>query len=62
MAFREFESLLALHCSKGAAMLSKMLAYDFGEKIGHFPTLVDPNNNQFKVLVEKINGCMFLNT
>jgi hypothetical protein len=39
-----------------------MFAYDFGEQIGHFPTVVDPNNNQFKVLVEKINGCVFLTT
>nr|ABD33280.1 hypothetical protein MtrDRAFT_AC158501g17v2 [Medicago truncatula] len=33
---------------------------DFGGQVNRFATLVDPKNNQFDVLVEKINGVVLL--
>jgi len=41
-------------------MLPTMFANDFGDKINRFVTLIDPKNNQFEVLVERINGSFFL--
>lgn len=41
-------------------MLSNMFSRDFGDQIRHYTILVDPNNNEFKVLVERFNGSEFL--
>jgi len=40
-------------------MLPKMFGYDFGDQITRFATLTDPRNNNFEVLVERINGYLF---
>ena len=39
-----------------------MFVTDFGDQIGSYVTLVDTNFNQFEVLVERINGSIFLTT
>lgn len=43
-------------------MLPKIFSSDFGEQIGSIARLVDPNNNQFEVQVDKIDGFLFLTT
>ena len=40
-------------------MLPKMFASDFRDNVHRYPTLIDPNGNQFEVLVEKINGNIY---
>jgi len=40
-------------------MLPNMFAADFGDQITRFAALVDTKNNQFVVLVERINGAVF---
>jgi len=37
-------------------MLSNMFSRDFGDQISRYTTLVDPNNNEFQVLVERFNS------
>jgi len=37
-----------------------MFSRDFGDQISFYTTLVDPNNNEFQVLVERFNGSKFL--
>lgn len=39
-------------------MLPNMLGADFGDQITRFATLIDPRNNHFEVLVERIT-CFF---
>jgi hypothetical protein len=41
-------------------MLAKMFSRDFGHDVRHFATLIDPLGNQFQVLVEIINGNIYL--
>jgi hypothetical protein len=41
-------------------MLLKIFAADFCENIRRVATLIDPLGNQFEVLVEKINGNVYL--
>jgi len=43
-------------------MLPKMFVTDFGDHIGSYVTLFDTNFNQFEILVERINGSIFLTT
>ena len=45
---------------QGDVMLPNMFANEFGDKINRFVNLIDPKNNKFEVLVEKINGSVFL--
>lgn len=40
-------------------MLPNMFAKDFGDQITRFATLIDPKNNKFEVLVERVNGHVF---
>ena len=37
-----------------------MFGSDFGDKIDHYATLIDPNHNEFEILIERINGMIFL--
>ncbi|GAU48206.1 hypothetical protein TSUD_304860 [Trifolium subterraneum] len=46
--------------NEGAIMLPNMFARDFGNEVRRFATLVDPLGNQFRVLVEKIKGNVYL--
>lgn len=95
MSYREFETLIALHCLKapldpnpttdvdkivnelrlqyrtvccefhvneGAVMLPKMFVNDFGDQIGSYVTFIDTNYNQFEILVERVNGSVYLTT
>jgi hypothetical protein len=39
-----------------------MFVTDFGDQNGSYVTLVDTNFNQFEILVERINGSIFLTT
>ncbi|KEH29876.1 hypothetical protein MTR_4g053887 [Medicago truncatula] len=41
---------------EGAVMLPNMFAKDFGDQIRRFATLIDPKNNKFEVLLERVNG------
>jgi len=43
-------------------MLRKTFVADFGDKLGYYATLVDPSNNQFETLVERMNGIVYLTT
>ena len=43
----------------GCGSATNMFAGDFGYQIDHYATLVDPNNNEFQVLVERFNGFFF---
>lgn len=40
-------------------MLPNMFAKDFGDQIRRFATLIDPKNNKFEVLLERVNGHVF---
>ncbi|WJX40517.1 linoleate 13S-lipoxygenase [Trifolium repens] len=46
--------------NQGAVMLAKMFSRDFGHDVRRFATLIDPLGNQFQVLVEIINGNIYL--
>jgi len=37
-----------------------MFVGDFGDQIGRYATLVDPNNNEFEVPVKMFNDSVFL--
>jgi len=41
-------------------MLPKTFVSDFGASLGDYATFIDPNNNQFEVMVERIRGSVFL--
>jgi len=41
-------------------MLPKMFVTDFGDQIGSYVTFIDTNYNQFEILVERINGSVYL--
>jgi len=41
-------------------MLPKNFVSDFGASLGDYATFIDPNNNQFEVMVERIRGSVFL--
>jgi len=41
--------------SQGVVCLPNIFGADFGDEIGRFATLIDPKDNQFQVLVERIN-------
>jgi len=43
-------------------MLPKMFVTDFGDQIGSYVTFVDTNYNEFEILVERINGALYLTT
>lgn len=45
---------------QGVVQLPTMFGHDFGDQIGRFATLVDDNNNQFEVLVERNNTGLYL--
>jgi len=51
-----------LGCSlvQGVVMLPGSFDFDFGDQIDHYATLVDTNNNEFEVKVERLCGCIFL--
>lgn len=50
------------HVNEGAVMLPKLFVTDFGDQIGSYVTLIDTNYNQFEILVERINGSVYLTT
>lgn len=52
--------LVELDVEYGAVMLPMMFAHDFGDEIDQYATLVDPNNNEFEVLVERNNQGIYL--
>jgi predicted Zn-dependent protease len=41
-------------------MLPKTFVSDFGASLGDYATFIDPNNNQFEVMVERIRDSVFL--
>jgi len=41
-------------------VLPRMFGHDFGDQIGRYASLVDSNYNEFKVLVERNNGNIYL--
>jgi hypothetical protein len=41
-------------------MLPKTFVSDFGASLGDYATFINPNNNQFEVMVERICGSVFL--
>jgi hypothetical protein len=43
-------------------MLPNTFVSDFGAQLGDFATFIDPNNDQFEVMVERISGTVFLTT
>lgn len=43
-------------------MLPKMFTTDFGDKVGRYATLIDPNDNHFEILVERCDGNLYLTT
>lgn len=45
---------------QAVVMLPTMFGNDFGYEIGRYATLVDPNHNEFEVLVEKSEGRIYL--
>jgi len=45
---------------QGALMLPNMFIGDFGDQIGRYATFVNPNNNEYEVLVKRFNGSIFL--
>jgi len=47
---------------QGALQLPKTFVADFGAQLGDFTTFIDPNNNMFEVLVERISGTVFFTT
>ncbi|GAU50461.1 hypothetical protein TSUD_240590 [Trifolium subterraneum] len=51
---------LEYNISDGAVMLPRMFADDFGDDICRIANLIDSNDNQFEVLVEKINENVYL--
>jgi len=40
-------------------MFPNMFGSDFGDQINQIVTLIDPKNNKFEVLVDRINGSFF---
>lgn len=40
-------------------MLPNMFAAEFEDQVQRFETLIDPKNNKFKVLVERMNDFVF---
>ncbi|GAU42517.1 hypothetical protein TSUD_376450 [Trifolium subterraneum] len=51
---------LEYNVNDGAVMIPRMFANDFGGEICRIANLIDANDNQFEVLVEKINGNIYL--
>jgi hypothetical protein len=47
------------HLLQGVVMLPSMFGHDFRNQIGRYVTLVDSNSNEFQVLVERPNGCIY---
>jgi len=45
---------------QGAVRLPSLFGADFGDQITRLATLIDAKENQFEVLVERINGAFFL--
>jgi len=43
-------------------MLPKTFVFDFGKSLGDYATFIDPNNNQFEVMIERISDSVFLTT
>ena len=54
--------LISAFYLQGALMLPKAFVDAFGSQLGDFATFIDPNNNQFDVMVERICGVVFLTT
>lgn len=52
--------LIFQYVFQGIRMFSGSFAEDFGDEIGSFATLIDPNNNQLELLVEKTNDRVLL--
>jgi hypothetical protein len=44
---------------QGAGMIPNSFGLDFGDEIDRYVVLVDKNNNEFEVGVERINGSIF---
>lgn len=43
-------------------VLPSLIGHDFGDQIGRYVKLVDSNHNEFKVLLERNNGFIYLTT
>jgi len=43
-------------------MLPKTFVSDFGKSLGDYATFIDPNNNQFEVMIERIRDSVLLTT
>lgn len=46
-------------CVRGTVMLPNTFTGDFGDQIGRYAILVDPNNNEFQVVVKKRSMVVF---
>jgi len=44
---------------QGVVMIPNSFGSDFGDEIDRYTVLVDKNNNEFEVRVERINGSIF---
>jgi len=42
-----FLTSVTILLSQGSVMLPMMFSHDFGDQIGQYATLIDPNNNRF---------------
>jgi hypothetical protein len=45
---------------QGAVMMPSCFGSDFGDQIGRFVTVIDRNNNEFEIKVERHSGFIFL--
>jgi len=52
--------MLTFHCHVGCCDVTSMFVADFGNEINYHATLIDLNNNQFDVAVEKVHGSIYL--
>jgi len=43
-------------------MLPKMFVMDFGDQLGSYVTFVDTSFKEFEIIVERINGSVYLTT
>jgi len=49
-----------MYIFQGALMLPNNFVSAFGASLGDYATFIDPNNNKFEVMVERIRGTVYL--
>jgi len=54
-------NLAYIICVQGGVMLPNMFVEGFGDQISRYATLIDPNNNEFQVLLKRFNDNVFFN-